>query len=415
MITLTLIVATMVILATLAARGVLSHGLRVALWAAVALFIFFVLAPIIVRNVQHPPLWDFLCFWLYAHVAARLHDVYQPANFWILGHTLSSDHDFASEVLNVGMPYPPPTILLFYPLALFRDPQWAAAGWYGLNVAALFALVVVLWRTAFQGEGRAAPLAVFALVAAFPPTVENFGSAETLIIATLFCALFFADQRSARSGVWLALAAIVKPLAIVLVLAPLVKRDLRLVATTATTLVAATVVATSIIGTHAVLSYILHNPALREPAYLYAESTNQSLWSLALKYTHATSPARVVYIFGSMVLFFFSTKICLSSNDGARGLSAAMLVPLALMTYPASSGLYGLLLIVPLSILWRNRSQFAGGSYAVIALWVGETILLSVGAAWKLGFAGFFFCWLMLAIYAPKRAVSTVVPAVDVP
>ncbi|HYD50316.1 MAG TPA: hypothetical protein VEB21_18305, partial [Terriglobales bacterium] len=82
-----------------------------------------------VANIRQPPEWDMLAFWLFG-AAARQGNFYDPSHLHAVAATLPSagivltDPLFVQDVLDVGFPYPPPTMLLFAGLG-YLDPHSA--------------------------------------------------------------------------------------------------------------------------------------------------------------------------------------------------------------------------------------------------------------------------------------------------
>jgi len=394
---------SMLILGTLQMRRRLPLTVRTLLSITCGLFGLIFVVRIAAQGIAHPPKWDFLCFWLYAHVAATTHNVYDPVNFEAFAGNVPHDNEFSREVLNVGMPYPPPTILLFYPLAFFDNIKSAVTFWYILNITALFALTWVLWRAFFSEHGKSALPAVFGLVTCFTPTLTNLEFAQTLIFVVLFSTLFITDQLPERKGLWLAIAIIVKPIALVFLLYPLIRRQVRLVAACFMTLCLSVLAALLCLSRQAIVSYFVNNPVKREPQYLFgsfaAEDLNQSLLSLLLKYQHLFGGhANTIYVIAALLMLIVSVAICLRIGEADGDLSVAVLAPLGLMIYPATSVFYGALLLLPLTVLWHKREHVLGGSIAVMLLWGAEITLLSFGWSSKTGFVGFMIFWIFAAL-----------------
>src|SRR5450755_4478166 len=93
-------------------------SLRRSPWPAAAVLLWYGsgLVHAAAGNVHVPREGDYACFWLYGHIAAAHQNIYDPAVFARFASPFTPSDEFRAAVLNVGFPYPPPTIALFLPL-----------------------------------------------------------------------------------------------------------------------------------------------------------------------------------------------------------------------------------------------------------------------------------------------------------
>jgi hypothetical protein len=398
-------------------------------WAA-SVFVAAVLLVLYVLDltraaVAHPPLWDFTCFWIYGTAAVHFHEVFSGAALRaaaMLPNIASIIPKFAipqytQEVLNPGMLYPPPTILLFYPLGFIKDAHHAALAWWLINLAALCAFVLVVWRTYFRVYTGL--VATIVLVIGFAPTLEALRLGQTTIIMALFTALFFCEGvNRLRSGVWLALAIIAKPLVLLLLLYPIVKREYRTLAGVGAALIATTLAAIPLIGVGAIASYITNNPVSRVPGELYRYPGYQSLFSVLLRLSSDTASHyrffdQYTFVGTAAVLVAVSVWLCWKLPDTERAVSLSLLSALALIVYPGTLFFYGILLLLPMCTLWSRRDQAPLAGWLVAAWWIIEAALLAVATKYHsdpalatCAFLAFVGAWLLLAVIACARLMS---------
>lgn len=314
-----------------------------------------------------PPVWDFQCFWLYGRVALTSHAIYDPAALHAAARSLPPNAQFSREVLDTGFPYPPFTIPLVAPLGLFANPAAALPLWYGVNAAAAVAAVIVAWRGFFRRYGTAGLLGCALLVAGFGTVATNAAMGQDTLLLLLFVLLVALDRVPSRRGIWIALACMIKPLAVVLMLYPLLKRSWRELAAAAGTLAVLFAAACGIAGPQNVLAYFTNPPYARAVPWVYTEITNQSLLAAILRATgqhaaHYSPLQEPLYLVAAFVLLAASVFVCIHSKASQRDLCIGALIAVALVVYPASQSFYSVVLLVPVWTVWRHRALF--GPYA---------------------------------------------------
>src|SRR6185437_4805930 len=147
-------------------------------------------------NVADPPRWDVQAFWLFGKVAVVGDDFYRPESFHAVadslraaGEPVSTAGDFNRELLDVGFPYPPMTMLLFAPLGLL-GLHAAALLWYLVIIASTVAVIGVLWHRLFEPHGRWELAFTTAMVLTLRATYSTyaFGQAGCRVLSRLDCA-----------------------------------------------------------------------------------------------------------------------------------------------------------------------------------------------------------------------------------
>jgi hypothetical protein len=361
-------------------------------------------------NVHAPREWDYACFWLYGHIAAAHQNIYDPAVFARFASPFTLGDDFRSAVLNVGFPYPPPSIVLFLPLAFIGGVPAGLAAWYGAGFAALAAAAWVLARAFMPADGWRSALLVLALIAALPASLVTVNNAQTNFLLLLLVALTFWTRGTAAGAVWEVLAIWVKPYAAALLLLDFIRRSWGRLLTALVTAVASLAAATLILGPATVWTYVSSNPGAREPAYAFTEIFNQSLLATVLR-THATLPPHIsmlhepLYLAGALLLTGLTVALCVRTTANTEAAFAAALL-LGVIVYPGSLSSYGVILVVPMLILWRYRAAFPGGAATVAAVFATAVVLQS---GWlQRSFAANLLMWLACAylLLRRQRAVS---------
>lgn len=400
--------------------------LRVTLYALTLAFAIGIAAHIARATygaILRPPAYDFMCFWIYGTAARHFHDPYSGAALHAAASLLGIQRSipphiaqaFSRGVLDPGMPYPPPSLLLFYPLGFFANIHAAALAWWSLNLAALVALTAVLWRCYFNTSTVFVP---FILIAGFLPADWTLMTGQTPILMTLFAVLFLADTNERRSGIWVALAVIAKPIAVLLLLYPIVKRQYLTLISAGVTLAAASVCGLMLTSPHSFWSYVTDNPAARMPGYMFRHPGHQSLFAEVLRWSGDTSAHYRVfdnhlYVALSAAFIVMSAWICAKLEREHRQIAIALLASLALIVYPVTQHFYGTLLLLTLCVAWQQYGAVPGKSPFVTLYWTAEAALMGASiavslyilppAAAQCAFIAFLLSWTTFAAIALRR------------
>jgi hypothetical protein len=386
-----------------------SGPLRRSPWPALAVLVYFglALAHAAAGNVRAPHEWDYACFWLYGHVAAAHQNVYDPAAFAHFSLPFTPDDEFRTAVIDVGFPYPPPSIFLFFPLGFVNSIPAGLAGWYVVQFAALAAAAWILGRTFVPAGGWRSALLVLAAVAALPASQMNVNDAQTNFLLLLLIALALSGQGTPLGAVWQTLALWVKPYAAVFLLLDGIGKSWARLLVAAGTIVVSFGASLLVLGPAALLAYLRGNPSAREPAAAFVEVVNQSLLAIVLR-LHAVLPEHVsllhepLYLAAAAVLTGLTVFLCVRTPDKPEVSFSAMLM-LGLIVYPGALSSYGVMLIVPLLVLWRYRDAFPGRSATVAAMFAAAVLLQST--AFQRGFEANVLVWIACAyllVFAPS-------------
>ena len=326
------------------------------------------LAQAIATNLTQLPEWDFSFFWLNGQVAARGLNFYDPTHYQQLARQLlpnSPTPEFQQAVLDVGFWYPPPSMFLFLPLG-WLSQQTAAIAWFALQTLALLADVWLVWQL-FLREHKALGLALsLTLLLMMTGTQLTFSYAQTNALLLLFVLLFYKDRTHAKAGLWLAIAILVKPIALVLGLVVVLHRQWRVLGVAALTLALITLAALLAFGTEVFHSFITAGPTARQPLWVYVEPVNQSLLSYVLRLTQAGPPTRSplgnpIFVALAAGMLALSAWLVWRLRRGQSGWAIAVAISLGLLIYPATLNHYSLLLILPLGVLWQVRTGPGAG------------------------------------------------------
>lgn len=260
-------------------------------------FLFFV-SPVIER-IQTPVLWDYTAFYLYGKIAAEGHNFYLPENFhnaFNAAHLPFTHYKaFTEEVLNVGFPYPSPTILYFIPLG-YVPYNIGLIYWTIFILLFAFGSIYLIYSMFFKDDKLNGLMLVTILF-----FISTHVRSTILCTQTNFILLFllllmrkYSDQKIA--GIFLAFAFFTKPYMLIFGLFFLLTGRWKAIAyfmTSSLLIVASTIL---IIGKETFFSYFSSNATTRLPDWAFSQPVNQSLHAVLLRANIITIENPFVYL-----------------------------------------------------------------------------------------------------------------------
>jgi hypothetical protein len=368
-----------------------------AVLAALAMLLAWPVAKLIAANVADPGEWDFLGFWLHSQTALERENFYDPVHARERAAGIVVSDAFRTEIIDVGFWYPPQSMLLFWPLGLLPRAT-SLALWYGFNVVALVAAMAFLCKTFFDEVAALPLLATGVLVLSCYGTLSTVSFAQTMFVCLLFVAVAGLEPNRYRAGIFAALAFFVKPFAGLLAVPALFARERRTVAGGVLAVLVSSAVAFLAFGAEVFSGYFLLEHTANKPAWVFAESTNQSLLGLTLRVLDASceGPACVTFppflgafACGLAVTVWLTTRIL-----GEADLTKALWLAFALLFYPVSQVFYSVLLVWIALVSWRRgepqkvgwllHATVLGSMFALARVQEGRFTVLAYGLAWLL-------------------------------
>jgi hypothetical protein len=342
-------------------------------------------------RVKQPPVWDFRVFWMYGQLLRQGANVYQPSEYQRFENIFENNQQFTEAVLNVGATYPPQSMLLFLPLG-FWDIHAAYRFWYAFQSACLL-LSIELLRRLFLAECGVWGVALVAfLIFSLQSTWSTIALGQMNFLVLLFLLLYWKDWERGRTGVWLALAILVKLYVAVVFLFPLLRRCWRALAWALISSLLVAVAALAALGPKTFFSYFVLHPATRLPGWVYTEHINQSLPAVVLRHVGSVKAGEWLYVVMAMLAAGVSGWLVyrLRRDDAQWGLG--LVLGLALMIYPGTLAHYTVVLLIPLLLIWANRERIPLGVwgsagliasvYFLIALFRGESVFAAMALTW---------------------------------
>jgi hypothetical protein len=314
------------------------------------------------------PEWHIRAFWLYGRTAVTGGNFYLPEALQRTWQNAPASPAFTREILEVGFPYPPATMLLLAPLGhlTLRQAAWV---WQGVSVASVLATIVLLRRAFLPGSGAFGLAVTTALVLGFTATHWTIELTQSSNLVLLFVTLAWTLRDRPSGAVMVALGTMVKPIVALLGLYFLLRRDWRSVALAAGTYVALTLGAIGLFGWQRVGSFLSASPLARMPGWMYTGHNSQSILAVALRASGVGALSRPLLhplanpLFLGLAGAVLAATILLMYALSARGdrlsteLAMAINVCAALLLYPNTLNHYAVLLLPPLFFFWTRSAD----------------------------------------------------------
>jgi hypothetical protein len=375
---------------------------------AIAIYLF---AAKVIHRINNPKVWDFTAFYLYGKVAASGHNFYQPEYFHQVYHTLQLPGSFydqlSKEVLDVGFPYPPPTILYFAPLG-FLSYDTALVCWSIFNLFFAAGCIYLVYDQFFRADKLNGLILVASLFLLFPPVKTTIDYSQTNFILLFYLLLIKKHSDKKMSGIWLALAIFTKPYMIIFGLFLLLKKNWGAIIYFIITAIAICGLTMLLFGKSPFVSYIFDNPSQRIPATVFSEDLNQSLHAVLLRAGIVTIDKPLTYLYFVIgILLFTAVYLFFLLKRKLYDYILAVLLLVALLLYPGTLNFYGVLLLFIVYQFFEEGNQLGINPYLNFFI-IGVFYCLS-------SFYLFSDICLLLFIIVLKSLIRTpmVVPAIS--
>lgn len=363
----------------------------------------------IVYTAIHPEFWDFTSFYLFGKVAVGGNNFYLPENFHVVFDSLklpailnipnATRAGFISGSVNVGFPYPPPTILYFVPLG-YLSYQTALIIWTSFISIFSFACIYLAYSMFFKEYKLKGLMLVAILFFTLPQARGTVFYTQTNFILFFLLLLMKKYSDNKIAGIFLALAFVTKPYMLIFVLYFIIRKRWNSILYFFLTSVALMGLTLAFFGKAPFLSYIFNNPANRIPKSSFLESINQSLNSVLLRanliaFNHPATymfiSIAIIILTGSFLLYISKKKLYDNMWD--------ILLLIGLIIYPGTLSHYGVLLLFIIYQFFDKSSSIRFNAYLTISIIALFYFLIS--------FSLFFSICFLLAIIIYKSFKST--------
>ncbi|HEY5370534.1 MAG TPA: glycosyltransferase family 87 protein [Hanamia sp.] len=323
------------------------------------------------QSYLHIPLWDFMCFYLFGNVGISGLNFYDPHAFMQVFnnlnlHSIVGD-GLTHEVVNVGFWYPPPSMFLFLPLGIF-SLKTGYIIWQTVIILFLLLdiLLIIKWfpynlNSAYNKKTTGFLLAILILL--FPSITGSILISQTPSIFLFFLILILKYSDNWKSGIYLVLLIIIKPLAIFFLLYFLFYKNWKVLISCLITGCLIIGVSSLCFGFNSFIIFLKSPPTNRIPFEIFYESTEQSLFAVLLRLQHRfygsinfQNIKILTYILSVpfILISFYSSKLLSKKNPL---LAFMIFIILALLLYPNTLVSY-IIILIPIMIYLLNQNPF---------------------------------------------------------
>lgn len=321
----------------------------------------------IVFTISHAGFWDFGCFYLYGKVSSLGENFYSPQNFHTVFNSLqlpaflnSSNEAYAGfirECVNIGFPYPPPTILYFIPLG-FLSFHTALIVWTLFISSFAFGCIYLIYSLFLKEYKLNGLMLVSILLFTLPQTRGTIFYTQTNFILLFLLLLMkkYADKK--WSGLFLAIAFFTKPYMLIFLLYFIIRKNWNSILFFIIGSSALSGLVLILFGVAPFRSYLFDNPAGRYPKEAFLEKINQSLHSILLR-NHLISfdnPKSFVYISMALLLLTGIFLLYLLRMKLYNNIFSILLL-IGLILYPGTLDHYGLLLLFIIVQFFESKNS----------------------------------------------------------
>ena len=334
------------------------------------------------------PQWDYLCFYLFGHIGTSGLNFYDPHAFFQVFNELNLhtrvDSSFIPEIVNVGFWYPPPSMFLYLPLGIL-DLYSGYYIWQTILILFLIADICLLLKyhlfkihSTFNKSITSFLFIILLLL--FPGFISPIESSQTLTIFLFLLILLIRYLDNWKSGVFLVLLIVIKPLAAIFALYFLLFKKWKILFSSLMT--GLVIVAVSIIffGYNSFLDFLISPPTNRIPITVLYESANQYLDAVLsrvqyrisgfVNYETIKTATLILSVIIVAITLYFSRLLFKKSHV----LSFMIFLPMTLLIYP-NTGFTYVLILIPVFLYLFNQKPFEDNALNFVLLF----ILYSIG------------------------------------
>ena len=370
-------------------------------YASVFAIAFYLALDNVIKIISNPPIWDFPAFYINGKVGAAGYNFYLPESFKIVYNSIQLPfpnsvalQGFVNEVVNVGFPYPPPTMLYFIPLG-FLSFNTAFILWIIFISLFLFISIYLVYTQFFRKYKLNGLMLVTILFFLFSPVRSTLFYTQTNFILLVLLLLMkkYADTKYA--GIFLALAIFTKPYMIIFVLALIIRKNWKAIIYFILSSIALVGITAIVFGIDPFISYLFNNPGNRLPENVFSAENNQSLQAVLIRANLIPYGGSFMYIYiAAGVLFITIPYLLFLLKRKLHDYIWAVLLMVGLILYPATLDHYGVLLLFILFQFFDEKEQLGFSVYLNIPI-IGIFYCLS-------SYSVFTSIWFLLIIVILK-------------
>lgn len=307
---------------------------------------------------------------------------------------------FIESAVNVGFPYPPPTILYFAPLGFFSY-KVAYIIWTLFTMIFVLADVYLIYSLFFKSYKLNGLLLVSILFFIFLPTLSTISFSQTNFFLLFYLLLMKKYEDKKFAGIFLALAVITKPYMIFFVLFFLFRKGWGAILYFILSSILLNVLMFILYGKDIFISYIFNNPSHRVPARVFSEDVNQSLNAVLLRHNLIAVDQPIIYIIisgiflATVIFLFYLVKRKLYDHIWAVILLAGLLI------YPGTLSHYGVLMLFITFQFFNIKEELGFKPYFTILIIAIFYFLSTISV-----FSSICFILILIVLHAFRSRIS---------
>ena len=320
------------------------------------------------------PQWDYMAFYLYSVAGQSGGNFYDPDLFKELFNSLKlrplTTPVFMEEVVNVGFPYPPPAMIILFPLGWF-DLKTGYFIWQSILIIFLIASIYFLLdifsiKNKIRHQKILYTLILAHLILLFPGITSSVSYAQTNPILLFFLLLSLKRMDHWDAGIYLTIMIMIKPLAGLFALYFLMERKWNVIAAAIASGIVILIITGVMFDFNMFVQFFTSPPTDRLPGFVYSEPVNKSLSAVLLRlhFNHLIFPdqsaVKTLTLIISAILLVITVLLSWRLSNKSPHLSFLIFIPFALIVYPASLAHYSLLLVPVILAIFQKEYKNIG-------------------------------------------------------
>ncbi len=299
--------------------------------------------------------WDFLAFYLFGKIGVEGVDFYKTVDIQNLFSTLKLPFEvspgFFEEVVQVGFVYPPFTMILIAPLGFFNI-ETANILWKILILLFLFLDIILLIKIFNADDSNWINMLIILVVTLmFRGTTSTISVSQTNFLLLFFILLIYKNPNDWKSGVYMALAVLIKPIAVIWALYFLINKKWTQLISLSISLILIIIISVILFGIDNYISFFSSPPTDRLPDWQYIEVGNESLFAVISRFisnfgiSFENINVNLMVIILTLLLTLLTGFASHNLFKSKQKLSFLIFLPLSLLIYPGSLWHYSIFLI----------------------------------------------------------------------
>jgi hypothetical protein len=295
---------------------------------------------------------------------------------------------------------------LFTPLGWFPRIQDAYIAYLIINVTVLAIIIFILNQMFMPDRSLDSILLTALMVLGLYQVFVTLSFGQTNLIILLLTLLFWRDQDNPRAGIWMGLIIGLKLNFAIFLLYALVRRKRSVFLYTGAFLILLTALTMLAFGVETTLTFFNPQTSTLMTGYnmhMYTTDVNQSVLAMILRLPNTVSLSSTplfnpIFIAADFLLTVISAYLSFRQRQADSIWAFTLIILLTLLITPHSLMYYGVLLLIPIFLIWSVRETLRGSVLvAVVVIMLLFTLVGREGG--KIGFFANFLAWLFVAAY----------------